>query len=123
MSNAQATQALVERWARFYNEDVTRMVREIDAPDCQVYPLGLGMIEGQAKLQQVEDAVLVQAPHRRLDVIRTHIAGDTACVEAELRDPDRGAKWSVPFIAILTIRDDRVTIDRTYADWSRWPGL
>ena len=123
MSNTQANQALVERWARFYNDDVTRMVRECYAPDCQVHPMGLGKIEGQAKLQKVEDAVLAQAPHRRLDVIRSHIAGDTACVEAELRDPDRGAEWSVPFVAVLTIRDGCVAVDRTYADWSRWPGL
>jgi limonene-1,2-epoxide hydrolase len=123
MSNTQAHQALVERWASFYNDDVTRMVRECYAEDCQVYPMGLGMIEGQAKLQKVEDAVLAQAPKRRLDIVRTHIADDTVCVEAELRDPDRGAEWRVPFIAVLTIRDGCVAVDRTYADWSRWPGL
>ena len=123
MNNRQAHQALVERWARFYNDDVTRMVRECYTADCQVHPMGLGLIEGQAQLQKVEDAVLAQAPHRHLDVIRTHIADDTVCVEAELRDPDRGAEWRVPFIAVLTIREGRVAIDRTYADWSRWPGL
>ena len=123
MNTAQSTQALVERWATYYNDDVTRMVLECYAPDCQVYPMGLGMLEGHANLQKAEDAVLAQAPHRRLDIIRTHITGDTTCVEAELRDPARGAEWSVPFIAVLTIRDGRVAIDRTYADWSRWPGL
>ena len=123
MSNTHSTQALVERWATYYNDDVTRMVRECYAADCQVHPMGLGVIEGHARLQKIEDAVLAQAPHRHLDIIRTHIAGDTACVECELRDPDRGAEWSVPFVAVLTIRDGRVAIDRTYADWSRWPGL
>ena len=99
------------------------MVRECYAADCQVYPMGSRVIEGQAKLQKVEDAVLAQAPKRYLTIIRTHIAGDTACVEADLRDPDRGAEWSVPFVAVLTIRDGCVAVDRTYADWSRWPGL
>ena len=67
--------------------------------------------------------MLAKAPQRRLDVVRTHIAGDTACVEAELRDPDRGADWSVPFVALLTIRNGEIITDRTYADWSHWPGL
>jgi limonene-1,2-epoxide hydrolase len=123
MSDTQAKLALVERWARYYNDDATRMVQECYAEDCKVYPMGLGVIEGRKGLQKVEDAVLAKAPHRRLDIVRTHIAGDTACVEAELRDPDRGAEWSVPFIAVLTIVNGEVAIDRTYADWSRWPGL
>ena len=123
MSATQAIQALVERWAQYYNDDATRMVQECYAEDCKVYPMGLGVIEGRQGLQKVEDAVLAKAPRRRLAILRTHVAGDTACVEAELRDPDRGADWSVPFVAVLTIRAGQVAIDRTYADWSRWPGL
>ncbi len=123
MSDTSTTLALVERWAQYYNEDATRMVQECYAEDCKVYPMGLGVIEGRKGLQKVEDAVLAKAPQRRLDVLRTHIAGDTICVEAELRDSDRGAEWSVPFIAVLTLCDGLVAIDRTYADWSRWPGL
>ncbi|MCC6710056.1 MAG: nuclear transport factor 2 family protein [Gammaproteobacteria bacterium] len=117
------TQALVERWAQYYNDDATRMVEECYAEDCKVYPMGLGVIEGRKGLQKVEDAVLAKAPQRRLQVLRTHIVGDTACVECELRDAARGAEWSVPFVAVLTIRDGVVVTDRTYADWSRWPGL
>ena len=123
MSDTQSKQALIERWAQYYNDDATRMVQECYAEDCRVYPMGLGVIEGRKGLQKVEDAVLAKAPHRRLEVIRSHIAGDTACVECELRDADRGADWSVPFVAVLTIRDGEVITDRTYADWSRWPGL
>ena len=67
--------------------------------------------------------MLAKAPQRRLDVVRTHIAGDTVCVEAELRDPDRGADWSAPFVPPLTIRNGEIITDRTYADWSHWPGL
>ena len=123
MSNAQAIQTLVDNWAEYYNHDATRMVAECYAEDCTVYPMGMGAIKGRKGLQKVEDAVLAKAPHRRLDVLRTHIAGDTVCVECELRDPDRGADWSVPFVAVLTVRDGVVITDRTYADWSRWPGL
>ena len=123
MGDAQAIQALVERWAQYYNDDTTRMVQECYAEDCKVYPMGLDVIEGRKGLRKVEDAVLAKAPHRRLEILRTHIAGDTACVEAQLRDPDRGADWSVPFVAVLSIRAGEIITDRTYADWSRWPGL
>ena len=121
--STQANLALVKRWTDYYNHDATRMVQECYAPDCKVLPMGLGVIEGQAKLQQVEDAVLAQAPRRYMEVVNTHAAGAVVCVEALLRDPDRGADWSVAFVAVLTIHDDRIVVDRTYADWSKWPGL
>jgi ketosteroid isomerase-like protein len=54
---------------------------------------------------------------------RTHASGDVVCVECVLSDPGRGDDWALPFVAVLTIRDGRIAIDRTYADWSRWPGL
>ena len=123
MTNIESNLALVNRWADYYNNDATRMVQECYAPDCKVYPMGLGLIEGHARLQKVEDVVLAKAPRRRMDVVHVHAAGDTACVEAVLRDPDRGTDWSVPFVAVLTIRDGRIVTDRTYADWSKWPSL
>ena len=123
MSDANAVASLVERWAQYYNDDAARMVEECYAADCKVYPMGLGVIEGRGHLHKVEAAVLAKAPHRRLEVLRTHIAGDTVCVECELRDADRGDDWSVPFVAVLTVSDGMVITDRTYADWSRWPGL
>ena len=55
-------------------------MQECYAEDCQAYPMGLGVIEGRKGLQKVEDAVLAKAPQRHLDILRTHIAGDTACV-------------------------------------------
>ena len=29
----------------------------------------------------------------------------------------------VPFCAVLEIRGDKIAVDRTYADFSKWPGL
>lgn len=123
MSNVKANLDLVERWMDYYNDDVGRMVQECYAADCRIQPMGLGLIEGRAGLQKVEDAVLAKAPRRRLAIERTHASGDVVCVECVLSDPERGEEWSLPFVAILTIRDGRIANDRTYADWSRWPGL
>ena len=115
--------ALVDRWRDTYNNEVSRMVSDCYASDCRVYPMGLAVIEGQAGLQKVEDAVLKSAPHRRMGVERSHVCGNVVCVEAILLDPDKGEDWSLPFIAVLTIEQGRIVTDRTYADWSRWPGL
>jgi limonene-1,2-epoxide hydrolase len=118
-----ATLALVDRWATYYNDDVVRMVTDCYAPGCKVYPMGLGVIEGHAHLHKVEAAVLAQAPKRRMRIEHVHASGNVVCVEATLLDADRGADFALPFVAVLTVIDDRIVSDRTYADWSRWPGL
>lgn len=123
MGNEQANLALVERWRDYYNDDVARMASECYATDCTVYPMGVGAIEGQSALDQIERIVLAKAPRRRMRVERCHASGDVVCVEATLLDPDQGEDWVLPFVAVLTIRDGRIVTDRTYADWSRWPGL
>lgn len=125
MGDTQEKQALVARWAQYYNDDPARMVQECYSEHCKVYPMGLasGPIEGRKRLQRAEDAVLAKAPRRRIEVTHTHITGDTVCVEAVLRDPDRGDDWSLPFIAVLTVSNGEVVTDRTYTDWSRWPGF
>jgi len=123
MTDTAQNLALAQRWMHYYNDDVTRMVNDCYAPDCKVYPMGMGCFEGQAALQKVEDAVLAKAPKRRFDIERAHASGDVVCVEAILRDADQGAEWSLPFIAVLTFRNGHIVTDRTYADWSRWPGL
>lgn len=114
---------LVSRWETYYNEDAKRMVTECYATDCSVYPMGLGVINGHAALTAVEDKVLEKAPNRRMRVERTHTAGETICVEATLLDSDQGEDWSLPFVAVLSVANGRIVTDRTYADWSRWPGL
>ncbi len=114
---------LVDRWRDTYNDDVARMVGDCYAPGCVVYPMGLAAIEGQDMLLRVERAVLKKAPRRRMRVERRHVCGDVVCVEAVLLDPDQGADWSLPFVAVLSTVDGRIVTDRTYADWQRWPGL
>lgn len=116
--------ALVELWGQTYNEDVSRMVQECYAPNCRVYPMGRRVLEGRDWLQRAEEAVLRHAPRRRLRIERTHPCGNVVCVEAVLLDPDQGEDWSLPFVAVLTVdADGRIAIDRTYTDWSRWPGV
>ena len=38
MTDKNAMLALVERWARYYNDDVTRLVQDCYAPDCKKHP-------------------------------------------------------------------------------------
>lgn len=121
MTDKNAMLALVERWARYYNDDVTRMVQDCYAPDCKVEAMGSAKIDGQPALQKLEDAVLAKAPKRRIEVNAVHVAGEVATVECELLNPDSGPDWRLPFVAVLTVRDGRVVSDHTYADWSRWP--
>lgn len=123
MSTDNAIDTLIESWETFYNEDAARMVSECYAADCEVFAMGLQAIKGRRELQRVEDIVLAKAPNRRLSVTRHHVCGDTVCVEATLNDRDQGADWELPFVAVLTVRDGQIVTDRTYADWSRWPGL
>lgn len=123
MSSEAALNTLVDRWRDTYNDDIPRMVGDCYAPGCVVYPMGLKPIEGQDMLLRVEEAVLKKAPRRRMRVDRRHVCGDVVCVEAVLLDPDQGADWSLPFVAVLSVADGRIVTDRTYADWQRWPGL
>ncbi len=115
--------ALTEKWEQLYNDDADQMVLQCYAEDCKVTPMGSKTLEGHAVLRQVEVAVLEAAPKRKLRVDHRHASGDTVIVEAVLFDPDQGADWQLPMVAVLTCKDGRITHDRTYADWSRWPGL
>jgi ketosteroid isomerase-like protein len=67
--------------------------------------------------------VLRAAPKRRMRVDRTHVVGNVVVVEAVLIDPDKGPGWQTPFCAVLTFRDGKIITDRTYLDFTKWPGL
>jgi len=123
MSTEPALLALVDTWCETYNVDPARMVRECYAENCRVYPMGLGVIEGHEGLLAVEATVLAKAPQRRMRVEHRHVSGNVVCVEATLLNPGAGADWALPFVAVLSVEQGRIAIDRTYADWSRWPGL
>lgn len=110
-------------YIELYNNDIERFVPECYTPDCKAHVMGAGVIEGAEKFLEVERKVLKSAPKRRMRLDKMHVTGDAVTVEVTLLNPDAGADWSLPFIAILNMRDGKIAIDRSYADWSRWPGL
>ncbi|NNL85283.1 MAG: nuclear transport factor 2 family protein [Myxococcales bacterium] len=114
---------LSHKWEDLYNSDAVKMALECYAENCVVRPMGGGTLRGNEKLAALERAIIEAAPRRYMRVAERHVAGDTVIVEAVLRDHDKGDKWQIPFIAVMTCKDGRVVEDRTYADWREWPGL
>ncbi len=112
-----------ERYIELYNNDIERFVPECYTPDCTVYAMGSGVIEGAEPFLKVERAVLAAAPKRHMQLDHTHASGDVVTVEVTLLDPDAGEDWAIPFVAVLTMRDGKIAVDRTYADYTNWPGL
>lgn len=119
----QRNLATARRYIELYNNDIERFVPECYTEDCQVHVMGAGVIEGPQKFLEVERKVLRTAPRRHMRLDHAHVSGDAVTVEVTLLNPDAGADWSLPFIAVLNMRDGKIAIDRSYADWSRWPGL
>jgi ketosteroid isomerase-like protein len=111
------------RYEALYNADIDRFVREVYTADCTVYCMGGPTIHSADALLEVEHIVLRAAPDRRMRVDHYHAAGECVIVEAVITDPARGADWSLPFVAVLTCRDGKIHVDRSYAEWPRWPGL
>ena len=124
MSEQDTNLELTRQWEKLYNEDADRMVLDCYAPDCTVTAMGSGEpLHGHAILRKVEEVVLEAAPRRRLRVDQRHAAGGVVVVEAVLLDPDQGEDWQLPMVAVLTCKDGKIINDRSYADWSRWPGI
>lgn len=115
--------ATAERYIALYNGDIERFVPECYTPDCRVLAMGGEVIDGPAAFLQVERTVLAAAPRRRMRLDHLHAIGDTVTVEVTLQNPDAGSDWARPFVAVLNMRDGLIAIDRSYADWSDWPGL
>jgi len=111
---------VAKRYEELYNTDVERFVHECYIPDCEVNG---GFIRGYEQFVQVEKNVLRAAPKRKMRVDHRHAVGDAVIVEAVLLNPDKGADWQLPFCAVLVCRDGKIAIDRTYADFTDWPGL
>jgi ketosteroid isomerase-like protein len=123
LANEQQNLATALRYLELYNHDIERFVPECYAPDFEVHTMGLGVIRGYEQFLQVERAVLKAAPRRRMRLDHFHVAGDTVILEITLLNPDAGDDWSLPFVAVLVMRDGKILIDRSYAEWPRWPGL
>jgi limonene-1,2-epoxide hydrolase len=119
----QRNLATAHRYIELYNHDIERFVPECYTADCQVQVMGRGVIEGPEQFLEVERTVLRAAPRRAMRLEHAHVSGNVVTVEVTLRNPDAGADWSLPLCAVLEMRDAKIAIDRSYADWSRWPGL
>jgi len=112
-----------KRYIELYNNDIERFVPECYTPDCTIYAMGAGVVEGPEQFLLVERAVLDAAPKRYMRLEHMHASGDVVTNEVTLLDPDAGDDWAIPFVAVLTMRDGKIAIDRTYADYTNWPGL
>jgi len=122
-SEEQRNLETAKRYEELYNTDIERFVCECYAPDYEAFPMGNGSFRGLDKFVEVEKRILRAAPKRKMRVDQFHAAGNVVTVEAVLLDPDQGPDWSLPFCAVLVFRDGKILIDRTYADFRRWPGL
>lgn len=115
--------AVARRYHELYNTDPERFVRECYHDDYKVGAMGAAWFEGIDKFIEVEKSVLVAAPKRLMQVDRMHANENAVVVEGVIVDADRGADWALPFCAVLEIRGEKIAVDRTYADFSQWPGL
>ncbi len=111
------------RYEELYNTDIERFVPECYAPDCEAHVMGQSVIRGYEQFLHVERTVLRAAPKRQMRVDRVHAVGNVVVVEVVLLNPDQGPDWQLPFCAVLTCRDGKIVTDRSYADWTKWPGL
>ena len=85
--------------------------------------MGIGHFSGLDKFVEVEQKILHAAPKRIMRVDQFHASGNSVTVEAVLLDADKGTDWQIPFCAVLVCHDGKIIIDRTYADFQKWPGL
>lgn len=115
--------AVAERYGELYNTDPERFVRECYHGDYRVGAMGIGWYDGIDKFIEVEKAVLRAAPGRQMRIDYLHPTEESVVVEACVVDPARGLQWALPFCAVLDIRGDKITVDRTYAEFRYWPGL
>lgn len=115
--------AVATRYVELYNTDPERFVRECYHAEYKVGVMGIGWYDGIDKFIEVEKQVLKAAPRRKMRVAHMHATDNAVVVEAAVVDPDRGADWALPFCAVLEIRGDKIAIDRTYAEFGKWPGL
>jgi len=114
---------VAKRYEELYNTDVERFVHECYAPDYVAHAMGIGHFSGLDKFVEVERKILRAAPKRIMRVDQFHASGNSVTVEAVLLDADKETDWQIPFCAVLVCRDGKIIIDRTYADFQKWPGL
>lgn len=114
---------IAQRYVELYHTTPERFVSECYQPDCTAIAMGVASFEGHKSFLEVEHAVLAGAPERRMRLVKMHPTDTSVVVEAVLEDPARGPDWNIPFCAVLEIREGKIQVDRTYADYNLWPGL
>jgi ketosteroid isomerase-like protein len=114
----------VMHWVQFYNApDLVRFVYECYTPDCVAYAMGNVELDGSEIFLEAERQVLAAAPKRYMRLDHLTANGNNMTVECTLLDPDRGDDFAIPWVAVFTMRDGKIAIDRTYAEWTKWPGV
>lgn len=114
--------AVVEKWARYFNEgDVEGMIRECYHPGAEMRVMGVGAVDSADDFLAFERAVIDAAPKRRITLEALYPCDNHVIVEALLFNPGRGEAWSLPWCTILTFVDGKITSDRNYLDFSKWP--
>ncbi len=114
----------VMRWAQYYNApDLVRFVYECYTPDCVAYAMGNVELGDSEVFLEAERQVLAAAPKRYMRLEHLSASGNHMTVECTLLDPDQGDDFAIPWVGVFTMRDGKIAIDRTYADWSKWPGV
>ena len=124
MDQKEHTQRIVENWMTLFNTDLPRMVSDCYTPDCVVQYMGIYTVEGADEFLKVETDVMKVIPDRTFRIEQTYAVGDNVIVEAVLVFTDvEGKQVESPYCAILTLKNGKIVIDRTYLDSSKIPGL
>lgn len=114
--------AVAEKWARLFNAgDVEGMIRECYHPGAEMRVMGVGAVDSAEDFLAFERAVIAAAPKRRITLEALYPCDNHVIVEALLFDPARGETWSLPWCTILTFVNGKISSDRNYLDFSKWP--
>lgn len=108
------------RWERLFNEDPQRMCDECYSEDCVVTSMASSaMIEGRARVKQVEAAMLQAYPNRQITVTRRIVSGSTVVVESVWTgtsgDDADSSPTRINMCSVLEYADGVIISDRTYA--------
>jgi hypothetical protein len=113
----------IMRWSQYYNtKDLVRFVYECYTRDAAVYAMGAAELLTSEVFLQAEETVAAAAPNRYLRLDHFRIDGNNVTIENTLLDPDQG-DFALPWTGVFTMSDGKIAVDRTYAEWARWPGV
>lgn len=120
-----ANLATVAKWAHCFNlGEVARMIDECYVPGAEMRVMGFGAVNDREGFLAFEESVSKAAPKRYITIEATHPCGENmVVVEALLFNPDQGDSWSLPWCTFLTFANGKITCDRNYLDFSKWPSF